>query len=170
MPAIHSSHAPTSSSHAGERHQTMSHYPRLLLMTVLSFIAMYFLMYAMIDSFDSYYNNINQVYMAGLMAAAMVVIELAVMGAMYHNRKLNAAIIALSVVALVACWVLIRQQGGIGDRQFLRSMIPHHSGAILMCGKAPLRDPEIQRLCKTIIAGQADEIRQMKDKLAALSQ
>lgn len=55
-------------------------------------------------------------------------------------------------------------------RLFLRSMIPHHSGAILMCAKAPLRDAEIQRLCKTIIAGQADEIRQMKDKLAALSQ
>ena len=83
---------------------------------------------------------------------------------------LNAAIIGVSIAALVACWVLIRQQGAVGDRQFLRSMIPHHSGAILMCGKAPLRDAEIQRLCKTIIAGQADEIRQMEDKLAALSQ
>jgi uncharacterized protein (DUF305 family) len=166
MPATHSSHAHTSSSHSGERHQTMSHYPRLLLMTALSFIAMYFLMYAMIDSFDSYYNNINQVYMAGLMAAAMVVIEIAVMGAMYHNRKLNAAIIALSAVALVACWALIRQQGGVGDRQFLRSMIPHHSGAILMCGQAPIRDPELKDLCTKIIAGQAEEIAQMKAILA----
>jgi uncharacterized protein (DUF305 family) len=155
---------------ASHGQMTSSHYLRLLVMTVLSFAAMYFLMYAMVDSFDSYYNNINQAYMAGLMAAAMVLIELAVMGAMYRNRALNAAIIGLSIAALVACWVLIRQQGAVGDRQFLRSMIPHHSGAILMCGKAPLRDPEIQRLCKTIIAGQADEIRQMKDKLAALSQ
>lgn len=39
-----------------------------------------------------------------------------------------------------------------------------------MCEKAAIRDPEIQSLCKTIVAGQADEIRQMKAKLAALSQ
>ena len=167
MPTTHSTtHAPSASNHAGERHQTMNHYRRLLLMTVLSFIAMYFLMYAMIDSFSSYYNNINQAYMACLMAAAMVVIEIAVMGPMYHNRKLNAAVIALSVVVLVASWVLIRQQGGVGDRQFLRSMIPHHSGAILMCEQAAIRDPELQDLCTTIIAGQAEEIAQMKAILA----
>lgn len=39
-----------------------------------------------------------------------------------------------------------------------------------MCEQAAIRDPEIKDLCKTIVAGQADEIRQMKDKLAALSQ
>jgi cation transport ATPase len=165
MPATHSAHVPASSNHAGER-QAMSHYRRLLLMTVLSFIAMYFLMYAMVDSFDSYYNNINQVYMAGLMAAAMVVIELAVMGAMYSNRKLNAMLVILSIATLVACWALIRVQGGVGDGQFLRSMIPHHSGAILMCGQAPIRDPELKDLCTKIIAGQAEEIAQMKAMLA----
>ena len=106
--------------------------------------------------------------MASLMAAAMVVIELAVMGAMYQNRTLNAVIIALSIAALVACWVLIREQSAIGGRQFLRSMIPHHAGAILMCEKASIRDPEVRRLCQTIIASQADEIRQMKAKLEEL--
>ena len=39
------------------------------------------------------YNNINQVHMAGLMAAPMVVIELLVMRAMYQN-----AVIALATV------------------------------------------------------------------------
>ena len=39
------------------------------MMTVLSFIAMYALMYAMVDSFESVYANLNQVYMAGLMTA-----------------------------------------------------------------------------------------------------
>jgi uncharacterized protein (DUF305 family) len=145
---------------------TSSHYGRFAIMIALSFAAMYALMYAMIDSFDSYYNSINQVYMAGLMAAAMVVIELAVMGAMYPNRKLNAALVVLGVVALVACWALIRVQGGVGDQQFLRSMIPHHSGAILMCERAAISDPELKGLCKTIIKSQADEIRQMKAILA----
>ncbi len=144
------------------------HYGRLLVMTVLSFAAMYALMYAMVDALDSVYNSLNQAYMAALMAAAMVLIELAVMGAMYSNRKLYIAILACSLIAVVACWALIRTQGAIDDRQFLRSMIPHHSGAILMCEQAAIRDPEIRDLCKTIVAGQADEIRQMKAKLAAL--
>jgi uncharacterized protein (DUF305 family) len=47
-------------------------------------------------------------------------------------------------------------------------MIPHHASAILMCEKAPIRDAEIRQLCQSIIASQADEIRQMKAKLAAL--
>ena len=40
--------------------------------------------------------------MAGLMTAAMVIIELALMGAMYHNKRLNAPIIAASIVVLIA--------------------------------------------------------------------
>jgi uncharacterized protein (DUF305 family) len=171
MPASHvSSHPPASATHHGEHRQMLSHhYRRLAVMTVVSFAAMYGLMYAMVDSLANVYHHINQVYMAGLMAAAMVLIELAVMGAMYQRRKLNAAIVALSVVALAACWVLIRGQGALGDRQFLRSMIPHHGAAILMCEKAPIHDPEIKDLCQQIIAGQASEIRQMKAKLDELS-
>lgn len=45
-------------------------------MTVLSFIAMFILMYAMVDRFANVYPNVNQAYMAGLMAAPMVMIEL----------------------------------------------------------------------------------------------
>jgi hypothetical protein len=49
-----------------------NHYPRLLAMTALSFIAMYVLMYAMVDEFASVYSNLNQAYMAGLMTAPIV--------------------------------------------------------------------------------------------------
>jgi uncharacterized protein YcnI len=44
-------------------------------------------------------------------------------------------------------FLFMRQQSAISDRQFLRSMIPHHSGAILMCEEAPIRDPRIKDLC-----------------------
>ena len=47
-------------------------------------------------------------------------------------------------------------------------MIPHHASALLMCEKAPIADPEIKNLCKTIITGQQSEIAQMKAKLNAL--
>jgi uncharacterized protein (DUF305 family) len=137
------------------------HYRRLLLMMVLSFIAMYVLMYAMVDRFADVFNSVNQVYMAGLMAAAMLIIELLVMGGMYPNRQWNMVLVAVGAVALVGFWLAIRQQAAIGDRQFLRSMIPHHSGAILMCREAKLTDPEIRTLCESIIAGQQAEIDQM---------
>jgi uncharacterized protein (DUF305 family) len=69
------------------------------------------------------------------------------------------------VVALIAFWLLIRQQIAIGDKQFLRSMIPHHAGAILMCDKAPVASKDIKNLCQTIISSQQSEIDRMKAML-----
>ena len=97
---------------------------------------MYVLMYAMANSFADVYNSLNQVYMAGLMTAPMVVIELWLMSSMYKQKRLNAVVIAASVTAGILFFTFIRQQTLISDRQFLRSMIPHHSGAILMCEEA----------------------------------
>jgi Domain of unknown function (DUF305) len=145
-----------------------SHYMRLLAMTVLSFISMYILMYAMVDRIANVYPNFNQFYMAALMTAPMVVIEVLLMGEMYHNKSLNVAIVIASLLALVAFFTFIRQQTAIYDRQFLKSMIPHHSGALLMCEKAAIHDTEIQGLCKTIMAGQQSEIDQMKKILSRL--
>jgi hypothetical protein len=144
------------------------HYTRLLAMVALSFASMYVLMYAMVNAFANALPNINQFYMAGLMTMPMVVIELALMGSMYPDKKLNAVIMAASAVALVAFWLLIRQQVGVGDEQFLKSMVPHHAGAILMCEKASIRDPEVRELCRGIISGQQGEIDLMKAKLAEL--
>ena len=148
--------------HRSSRASTQSHYVRLLAMTALSFLSMYTLMYAMVDSRSEIYNNFNQVYMAGLMTAPMVAIELALMSGMYHNKKVNVIVMAASVAAGIAFFTLIRQQTLISDAQFLRSMIPHHSGAILMCQSARVQDQRIQELCKQIIASQRAEIDQMR--------
>lgn len=155
--------------HAGhQKHAHMSHYARLAAMTALSFIAMYILMYAMADTIGDVFNNINQLYMAGLMTAPMVLIEMLVMGKMYENRTANIAIMIVAALALVAFFGSIRAQAAVGDVQFLRSMIPHHSGAILMCRRANLQDEEIRKLCTTIIDGQRSEIDQMNAILARL--
>lgn len=141
------------------------HYGKLALMVVLSFISMYILMYAMVDKATSIHPSLNQAYMAGLMTAPMVVIELLLMSMMYTRRGLNAVLLAASVVVGLGCFIAIRQQFLIGDREFLKSMIPHHSGAILMCGKAPIRDPQLKALCASIIQGQQAEIDQMNAML-----
>src|SRR5947207_823571 len=102
--------------------------------------------------------------MAALMAASMVLIEIPLMMSMYKSKRLNAIIIAVGLIVLVGSFQFIRKQVVISDRQFLRSMIPHHGGAILMCKEAPIHDQEIKDLCKNIIAGQQAEIGQMKAK------
>ena len=149
----------------GGHASTGNPYARLAIMAVASFAAMYALMYAMVDRFANVFPNLNQAYMAGLMAAPMVIIELLVMWSMYPNRKLNAGLMAASVVLLGLCWFSIRAQAAITDREFLKSMIPHHGGAILMCQETTLRDPELEQLCKGIVTSQQQEIDFMKNKL-----
>lgn len=144
------------------------HYVLLLVMTVLSFAAMYLLMYAMVDRRDNVMANWNQVYMAGLMTGAMVVIELLVMRFMYPSKAWNVLLAGLGLAAAVACFVFIRRQAAISDRQFVKSMIPHHAAALLMCEQTSLADPELQELCRTIQRTQQAEIDQMKAILARL--
>ena len=167
--AVHSQHGPHDSARAGARTPTApghsGHYRRFAAMLLVSFVAMYFLMYAMVDGLGNVYASWNQVYMAGVMTAAMLVIELALMWSMYPNRSLNIALLAVGLIAGLGCWFGIREQAAIDDSQFLRSMIPHHAGAILMCGEAKIVDPEIQALCRQIIASQEAEIAQMKSLL-----
>ena len=147
-----------------------NHYPKLLIMSVLSLISMYILMYSMVNVFDNVYNNLNKFYMAVLMTAPMVIFEVLLMKAMYQNKTLNTVIIVGSVAALAIFFLFIRQQTAIYDKQFLRAMIPHHSSAILMCEQAKLTDAEIQDLCESIIESQQQEIDQMKEIIQRLDQ
>lgn len=131
-------------------------------MTIVSLASMYILMYSMVNTFDNLYNNLNKFYMAAIMTAPMVVFEIVLMKAMYQNKALNTVIVLVSIAALALFLLFIRQQTAIADKQFLRSMIPHHSSAILMCQQADISDSEIKDLCKSIISSQQSEIDQMK--------
>ncbi len=148
--------------------QHKDHYVKLLIMMVLSFIAMYILMYAMVDKLGNVIPNYNQFFMAGLMSAPMLIIEMAVMGKMYPNKKLNLALLGAGVVLLSLFWFAIRGQAGIKDEQFLKSMIPHHAGALLMVEQSDLSDPEIKKLGEDIIKSQEKEIQFMKAKIKQL--
>lgn len=143
----------------------MSPYAKLGFMTLLSFLAMYVLMYAMVNAIPNVFMSLNQVYMAALMTSPMVLIELVLMRQMYQNGRRNAFIAAAAFGAGVVAFLFIREQTAIGDRQFLRSMIPHHAGAILMCENASIARDDIKRLCQGIVTGQQAEIAQMKAML-----
>ncbi len=142
-------------------------YVSLAVQTAASGVIMYLVMFVMIDGLGSFYNNLNMVYMTLMMAAPMTMMVIA-MKSMFPSKRANAAIVAVSVVVFFGAFALIRTQTTIGDTAFLRSMIPHHSGAILMCQQAKLHDPEVKRLCDGIIKSQRGEIDEMKAILRRL--
>src|SRR6267154_1080781 len=101
------------------KHSTHNHpYRKFAVMIVLSFIAMYILMYSMVDSFPNILSNFNQIYMASLMTAAMALIEITIMWGMYKNKKINVIIITLSSLAFILSFLFIRKQIAISDKQF----------------------------------------------------
>lgn len=151
----------------GEMGQQMTrkHYLTLLLNVLISGVVMYFVMFAMIWSGAGFVQNINFAYMAILMATPMGVLMLIMMGPKCPDRRLNFALHAFFVILFLAAFWATRAQALVGDSQFVRSMIPHHSGALLMCNRASLRDVEIRDLCfgpNGIVESQTREIEQMK--------
>jgi hypothetical protein len=141
-------------------------YKKLAIAISINAILMYLIGYVMIDKFDDFYLNINRVYMTLLMVTPMVIVMLLVMSSMFENKKLNYILIAASAAVFVICFALSRTQVPVGNTQFLRSMIPHHSSAIVMCQESEITDPEIIKLCQQIIKSQEEEITEMKTLLA----
>ncbi|HKS56554.1 MAG TPA: DUF305 domain-containing protein [Steroidobacteraceae bacterium] len=146
--------------HSGQRMQ--GSYKELAVELVIDFVIMYFVMYTMIASLDHLYLNINNVYMTLMMVAPMAVVMLVAMRSMFPSRSLNLALLAGAALVFLGSFAAMRTQAAVGDEQFLRSMIPHHSGAILMCEQSAITDPEIRELCGQIIQSQQAEIEQMQ--------
>jgi hypothetical protein len=144
------------------------HLNRLLIMTGLHFLAMYLLMYAMVNSIENVLFNLNNFYMAGLMTAPMLLLEGFLMGSMYSPKNALQVLMGVSLLLLTVFFLFIRQQTFITDKEFIRSMIPHHSGAILMCEQSSIENQELRELCQEIVATQQEEIDQMNDILSKL--
>lgn len=152
-------------NHGGHRTRP---YLELAITGALHLPIMYAVMFTMVWTWNEVFHNLNTFYMAGMMALPMVLIMPLLMSSMYPNKKLNLFVYVGSVAVFLILFWFMREQTFIGDRQFVRSMIPHHSGAILMCEKAKLADSELKTLCGQIIKAQQEEIDQMKRILERL--
>lgn len=128
----------------------------------VDFVIMYLVMYTMIATLDHFYLNLNNVYMTLMMVAPMAVVMLLFMRSMFPSRSINIGIIVAAIIIFGISYYGMRSQLAVGNEQFLKSMIPHHSGAILMCREANITDPDIVTLCQQIIESQNREIEQMK--------
>jgi len=152
--------------HAHAKHAP---YRNLGIELAVDFLIMFFVMYTMIATVDHLLLNVNNVYMTLMMVAPMAVVMLIGMRRMFPSKALNLALAGLATDVFIASYVAMRTQAAVGDEQFLRSMIPHHSGAILMCEEASFSAPEIADLCGRIVRAQREEIAEMQAILAQVS-
>jgi hypothetical protein len=152
------------SSHSGHQNHGSGDHPYLMFWTnmALGLIVMYVVMFTMIDGLRDFRNNLNMLYMAITMWAPMGIFMLATMPGMFPRKRLNIALHVAFLALTVVSFGATRAQALIDDRQFIASMIPHHSGAILMCREADLRDAELVALSDEIVEAQRSEIQIME--------
>ena len=147
-----------------------SNYGKFAIMLGTSFIIMYAVMFLNADVFDHLMLSYTRTYMTILMVAPMAFTMLLFMWGMYTNRKMNFIILGLSIIIFIIALVGLRLQTFIGDEQWMKAMIPHHSSAIMVSQKAHLKDPEAIKLAEEIIEAQEREIAKMKKMIYRLEQ
>lgn len=145
-----------------------SHYMRFFGMLLASFIVMYAVMFLNVNDLEHIYLSTTRLYMTILMISPMAIIMLAFMPSMYPNKKANLTIYITFCVIFILAFTFLRNQTFIGDRQYLKAMIPHHSSAILTSSRADLKDPQVRALADSIIILQRREIQLMKSALDRL--
>jgi hypothetical protein len=135
---------------------------RFAAMIVTSTIIMIFLMYQLVYSFDHALFSLNRLIASLVMGCFMSIVMLSFMWSMYKGVGTKMAVLVLSALLGVLLLFANRSQMFIGDVNFMKSMIPHHSIAINNARKASISDPRVRKLADEIIAAQVREIAEMK--------
>ncbi|WP_333851560.1 DUF305 domain-containing protein [Epilithonimonas sp.] len=143
-------------------------YGKLAVTLIISFVIMYLVMFLNMDKIEDYHTSITRIYMTFLMISPMAILMILRMKMMYKNRKINVAIIISSVVIFVFSLIGLRTQTPLGDIQYMKAMIPHHSSAIMTSKNANIKDAEVRKLADSIIKSQEKEINQMNKILKRL--
>ena len=151
-------------------HMTAMSYKMFSIMMAISFLIMYCVMFLNMDKLVHYHTSMTRIYMALLMVAPMAVIMMVMMGNMYPNKKLNISIIIGGIVLFIIILIGLRTQTPIGDVQYMKAMIPHHSSAIMTSKSANIKDSEVRKLADGIIASQEREIAQMENILKRMKE
>ena len=144
----------------------MGSYRRFGLMILVSTLVMYGLMYLNTYQLDHVHFSQTRAWMALVMGAAMAVVMLAFMWGMYKEKRVNAAIVAVAVLAFAASLWLVRSQSTVDDVSYMRAMIPHHSIAIMTSERARISDARVRKLADGIAATQRKEIAEMEALIA----
>ncbi|MEO6289551.1 MAG: DUF305 domain-containing protein [Ginsengibacter sp.] len=146
----------------------MMSYRKFTIMMAVSFVIMYIVMFLNVIEIKHYHTSLTRIYMTLLMISAMAVVMMLMMGKMYPNKQINTGIIVGGVLVFILVLAGLRSQTPIGDVQYMKAMIPHHSSAILTSERANIKDPEVKKLAEDIIKAQRKEIAEMEAYLDRL--
>lgn len=155
-----------------EQHKEMMEgsWSRFAAMIAISAFVMFFLMYQLVYSFDHATFSINRLVASLVMACVMTIVMLSFMWSMYKGNGTKIAVLVLAALVGVILLFVNRSQSLIGDEDFMRSMIPHHSIAINNARRASISDPRVRELADEIIEAQVREIAEMKLLLENIDQ
>lgn len=145
-------------------------YWRFAAMIATSTVVMFGLMYLNTYALEHVLWSETRAWMALLMGAVMAVIMLSFMLNMYANKKINLAIYVGAVIVFAGSLWVVRSQSTVGEVEYMKAMIPHHSIAIMTSERAQITDPRVRKLADEIIAAQRREISEMKYLIEALQE
>jgi hypothetical protein len=139
------------------------------IMVVGSFLIQYYFMsMVMTNSAENITNSLGKFYLASLMGLSMGILEVLMNDLSSGNFRLRYYVPLVTLLFLFL--FLYRNQVWIGDEQYLKEMIEHHSMA-LFTSDAILKKThsyQVSKFAKNIIQGQTDEIRDMREILNSL--
>ncbi len=135
---------------------------RFTAMIAASTVLMFFLMYQLVYSFEHALFSLTRLISSLVMGCVMTAVMLAFMWKMYRPTVTKVAVLTVAVIGGVALLAVNRGQMLIGDVNFMKSMIPHHSIAINNARMADIRDPRVRYLADRITRDQVKEIAEMK--------
>ncbi len=149
------------------RDHTMSmSWGRFGAMIVASTTIMFFLMYQLVYSAEHALFSLTRLVSALVMGCVMTAVMLGFMWKMYRPTVAKVAVLAGAVVIGIALLAVNRSQMLVGDVDFMKAMIPHHSIAINNARQADIRDPRVRYLADRITRDQVKEIEEMKRLIA----
>lgn len=151
-------------------HPDRSMYLRFGAMIATSIVVMYLVTYLNVFDVSHIHFSEERVYMALTMGGAMGVVMMAWMWGMYADRRWNVGVIVGAVVLAVVATFLSQSQLLVGDENYMRGMIPHHSIAILTSERSTIRDLRVRELADEIIEAQRREIVEMEWLLADIAE
>lgn len=138
-------------------------YLRFFAMIGTAMFAMFILMYShSYEILNHAWFSETRLFMTLIMGASMMIIMLAYMINMYENTNVNISIFIGAGLLLILSIGLVRSQVTVGDVNYMRGMIPHHSIAILTSERANIEDQRVRELADKIIQTQVEEIREME--------
>jgi tyrosine-protein phosphatase YwqE len=128
----------------------------------------YIMSYIMVDTNKDVKNSLGKLYMAIIMGALMVILEIFMHD--FYFKHISTFYYLLWFIILGLFVYLSRNQIFINDNNYLREMIQHHSMAILTSSEIvkKTRNNNVKRLAENILSTQRNEIEIMNNLIGKI--